>query len=410
MRHPVQALVRFLRSAALARAVLLYLAALCGVAAWLPWVQATAGDPHAPAPPGWAVAVGLDHPFSSPWLLAGVGLLFASTLACTWGKRARIAALWRGELPSSALRLAGGADPAAFLRAQGFRGEGPLLFRHRLALWGGLVLHWGLLALIAGVGAQQAFHDEGFFQLAPGELRRLDAPESVFGRVAGPLAPAAPPALEVALEAFDPFRHQPGYAPDRLSTLMLRPLGGQETRAEVDRADGVRVGSTRVYQAIPMGLAVVVETHDRQRFALHLATVDRNTSAAEARDAAGRVTRLVATAERGLEDPAGTGAIAARLEQGGRALPLEPGQVFSFGGTPLRVVEWTRWSGFSYARSPGMPAVFAGFLLVLLGAALLALPAGVARLEGPGGEAASVWQARGGEALRREWEQGAEPR
>jgi len=401
----VRALVRLLRSASFARAVLIYLAALCGLAAWLPWVRGVAETP----PPAWAVATGFDHPFSSPWFLAGVAALFASTFACTWGKRARTALLWGGELPATAQPLlpAPGCDLATFLRQRGFRGEGPLLFRHRWALWGGLLLHWGLLALIAGVAVQQAFHDEANFQLVPGERKSLSAPDAVFQRVAGPLAPRQPPDLAVALEAFDPFRHQAGYAPDRLSTLSLWRGADPPVTADVDRAAGVEVGGVTIHQAIPAGLAVVVETPHGERFALHLATAGERSAVHETRDPTGRVTRLVVTAENGIDDARGLGKVEARLEQGASSVVLSPGQPFVLGGNPMRIVSYTRWAGFSYSRSPGLAGVFAGFLLVLLGAALLTFPVGLARLPGSGENAALVWLPRGAEALRLEWERGA---
>jgi hypothetical protein len=51
-----------------------------------------------------------------------------------------------------------------------------------------------------------------------------------------------------------------------------------------------------------------------------------------------------------------------------------------------------------------MPAVLAGFALVLAGCALLLFPWGVARLAPPGAdEAARVFQPRGREALVAEW-------
>jgi hypothetical protein len=62
-----------------------------------------------------------------------------------------------------------------------------------------------------------------------------------------------------------------------------------------------------------------------------------------------------------------------------------------------------RWGRFTYARSPGMAGVWAGFALVLAGSALLAFPAGVARLAGEGGPAARVFLPRGREALLAEW-------
>jgi hypothetical protein len=416
-------LLRLLRSAALARGVLIYLAVLCGVAAWLPWVRAREVSPA----PGWAVAVGLDQPFSSAWLLGGVALLFASTLACTWGKRGRVAAIARGELPGGAVTLgarraatphpgplpaergegeAGRGEALAFLRAHGFRGDGLILRKGALALWGGLVLHWGLLAVIGGVVVQQAFHDGGSFPLAVGEQRRLSEPGAVFGRERGLLAPEAPPDLTVALADFDPFRRQPGYAPDRHSVVELSGAGGARRTAELDRAEGVELEGTTIYQAIPTGLAVVIETAARGRSVVHLESRGPRTAVAEVSGPSGPV-RLVVDLERGIMDPLGTGALSVRVEEAGRARPVAPGEPFALGTDTARIVGWTRWAGFSYARSPGMPAVLAGFGLVLMGALLLALPTGVARLPGPGEEGARVWVGRGSEALLAAWREAA---
>jgi len=397
-------LVQLLRSAALARAVLIYLAVLGGVAAWLPWVRGAERTP----PPGWAVAVGLARPFSSAWFLAGVAALFASTLACTWGKRARTARLWRGELPAGAAVLGprAGRDARIFLQARGFGEARGALFRYRHALWGGWILHIGLLALIAGVGVQQAFQDGGSFELVPGERRNLAEAGFVFARERGPLAPSSPPDLEVELVEFDPFRRQPGYAPDRSSRVVVRPARGRERETALDRAAGVHVAGVDVYQAIPSGLALVVEAPGALR-ALHLRERDPHAAAGEVSDEHGAATRVVARTEGRIDDPAGTGAVELSVEAAGASTPIALGQPFTLGGERVRAVALARWAGFTYARSPGTPAVLVGFGLVLLGAALLAFPAGVARLGDPDENAAAVHLARGAEALREEWERGA---
>jgi hypothetical protein len=391
-----------LRSAALARAVLLYLAVYSGVAAWLPWARSGAG-----APPAWAAAVGLDHPFSSLPFLAGAALLFLSTLACTWGRERRILALWRGQVPAAALALEAGSGPdaAAFLRAQGFRGPGPVLHRYRFALWGGWVLHVGLLVLIAGVIVQQALHDGGAFQLTEGEAARLAAPGVVFQRERGRFAPALPPDLEVALESFDPYLDQPGYAPDRLSRVTARQGEGTWRSATVDRASGFEVGAVTIYQAIPSGLSLNVEVPGLGVRSLHLRSIGEREAAAEATDPSGRPVRFTLRAENPLEDRRGTGPVQLRLDAPAGAVVLSPGQPFPFGGAEARIASIGRWSGFTYARSPGLPAVFAGFAVILLGCLLLTFPAGVAVLGSPGAsDAARVHLVRGGEALRAEWE------
>ncbi len=392
--------MRLLRSAALARAVLLYLAAYAGVAAWLPWTREGGG-----APPAWAAPLGLVHPFSSPAFVAGVVLLFASTLACTWGRRSRTLAVFRGALPDGALALpsAAGADAAAFLRARGFRGSGPVLRRFGVALWGGWVLHVGLLVVIAAIAVQQAFHDEGRLELAVGESAALSSPGAVFGRERGFLAPRAPPDLEVGLLSFDPYLHQRGYAPDRASVLQLRAEGGEPVRAAVDRADGVRAGAVTVYQAIPDGLALVVEVAGLGVRSVHLHPEGDRRAAAEVADPSGRPARFTVDSEHAIHDPAGTGALEVALESRGERVALTPGAPFAFGGRAARLVAVGRWAGFTYARSPGMPGIFAGFAVVLAGALLLAFPAGVARLGAPGDPAAARIVGRGSEALARRW-------
>ena len=83
-------------------------------------------------------------------------------------------------------------------------------------------MHIGILVVLTGVAVQQGFQDTGMFQLAEGEIVRIDTPASLLSRTKGYLAPETPPPLEIALDSFDPYFHQKGYAPDRLSRLIIR--------------------------------------------------------------------------------------------------------------------------------------------------------------------------------------------
>ncbi|HEY6005738.1 MAG TPA: hypothetical protein VIV57_22850, partial [Anaeromyxobacter sp.] len=383
------ALVRFLRSPKLVFAVLAFAAIYCGAAAWAPWSL-----PGGAPPPAWAAAIGLDHPFTAAPFLACVSLIFASTLACTWGRRERIRAILAGELPPSAVALApSAADARAFLEARGFRGRGDVLRRHGWALWGGWVLHVGLLVLIAAVVVQQAFQDGGAFDLSEGETARLSQPGVAFARERGPLAPASPPDLEVGLERFDPYLHQEGYAPDRASRLVVALPGAPPRSVTLDRAEGARLGAVEIFQAIPAGLSLHVDIDGMGRRSIHLAAESERVAAARLADPAGRAARFVLTAERRLDDRLGTGRLRVELESEGGRLDVEPGVPFSFGGREARLVSVGRWGRFTWSRSPGMAGVLAGFALVVLGCALLAFPAGVARLGPPGaGAAATVYQ------------------
>jgi hypothetical protein len=401
-QQQVNRMLLLLRSPRFVLAILAFAAAYCAAAAWLPWSL-----PGGAPPPPWAAALGLEHPFSAWPFLACVALLFASTLACTWGRRARIRAIAAGELPPSAIGLPPrGANARSFLEARGFRGRGEVLRRFGWALWGGWVLHVGLLVLIAAVLVQQAFHDTAAFDLTEGEAARLSGPGAVFGRESGPLAPSHPPDLEVTLLAFDPFLHQEGYAPDRQSRLAIAPVGRPPRLEKLDRAAGARIGMVEVFQAIPTGLSVIVEVPGMGTRSIRLETESEHVASARLDDPAGRPARFVVTTERPLNDRLGTGRLWVEYEQAGSRHPVERDAPFVFGRREARVISVGRWGRFTYARSPGMIGVLAGFALVIAGCALLAFPAGVARLGPPGSDpAARVFQVRGRDLLLAEWQE-----
>lgn len=400
---------RQLRSPRLALTALGAVALYCGLAAWYPWLQVGAQKV-----PRWAAALHLDQPFSSPLFLGLIAVLFLSTAACTWDRTLRVAALASGRVHLSGIQLASrpGADLRGFLRAQGFGrpNASGVCFRSRFALWGGWVLHIGLLCLMAGVFVQQGFHDGGAFELAEGEALRLDAPRAVFDRERGALAATLPPSLEVGLLAFDPFLHQRGYAPDRASRLRITRAGASPVEASIDRAAGAEVGGVTLFQAIPAGLALVVELPGGEIRALHLHEETHTRSVGSFDSPGGRAVIFAIDSERHVDDPAGTGVLAVSSESAVARAALTPGAMFDFGGTPARFVAITRWGGFTYSIDPGMSAVFSGFALVLLGATLLTFPAGVAQISGAGaGSAAAVFLTRGREALAAEWQRTGGP-
>jgi hypothetical protein len=265
-------------------------------------------------------------------------------------------------------------------------------------------MHVGLLVLIAGVLVQQALHDGGEFELTEGETVRLSDPDVVRARERGPLAPAAPPALDVELQWFDPGLHQEGYAPDRASRIAVARPGGSPRIAPLDRSAGARFGAVEIFQAIPTGLAVNLAIEGLGARSVHLVKESDHLAAAWIDDPAGRPARFVVATERAVDDPVATGRIAVALEQDGRRLALERDAPFRLGGRDARVMAVARWARFTYARAPGMSAVLAGLALVLAGCALLLFPAGVARLGAGGDEpAARVLLPRGREALLAEW-------
>ncbi len=397
-------LVALLRSPRFALSVIGFIAAYSAAGAWLPWSL-----PGGAPPPAWASSLGLDHPFATPLFLVAVALLFASVLACTWGKPSRILRLLRGELPPSAVRLPArpGADLGAFLRAHGFRKRGDRWLRQRAGLWGGWVLHLGLLALIAGVLVQQSLFDTGLFELTEGQTLNLDAPGALRWRHHGILARGGPPDLEATLYWFDPYARQEGYAPDRLSQIGLKRPGRDPVIAFLDRSAGVRVGAVEIFHAIPTGYAAVIDISGMGRRSVHLRQESAHVASVGVDDPAGQPARFVLTSERKLDDPLGTGAMALEIVQKGTHQALQRGAGFRFGDRDATLLSIARWGEYTYSLAPGMAAVFAGFGLVLAGCALLLLSAGVARPDADA-DAASVgvrvFLVRGAAALAAEWE------
>lgn len=381
--------------------VLVFLSLYCGVAAWLPW--SAAGGPPVP---GWAVRFRLDRPFSSPAFLAGVLALFLSTLACTWSRTPGFFALWWGRARGYGVGLPGrsGESLTAFLDKEGFGKRPGARFRFRHALLGGFVLHLGLLFLILGVIVQQGWQQSGAFELAEGETLRLRQGGATFAREQGPFAPEHPPDLAVTLVRFDAFLHQPGYAPDRASQLRVARPGMPVSETVLDRAEGWDLGDLTLYQAIPVGLALTVALEGLGTRSFHLRDAGRDRARGEFASPDGTAHVFVVRTERPLGDPLGTGALQVFLESGGTRRELPRGEPFPFGRHSARVLSVNRWAGFTFTRAPGLSGVFAGFALVLAGAALLTFPAGVAEPPHPGEDVAGwIYVTRGREALLEAW-------
>jgi hypothetical protein len=356
--------------------VLVVLGLYAGTAAWFPWVNNTGRTA-----PGWAISVGLDHPFKALPFLLLIALLFASTLTCTLLRIVRTWRLSRGILDGGSMVFQTAAldeELVQRLDGLGYRGDGTLFFRNRHALWGGSVLHIGIVILLGSVAVQQLYADGGSFELAEGEALILSQPGAIIQRERGKLAPSAPPPIRIALTWFDPYQHQPGYAPDRLSRLaVLDDRIGTEKVVNLDRAHGATVGGTSIYHAIPTGFALQLELSGKTEQVLHLRQEAERKAAGDFTTPGEIPLRLVLETEHPLDDPHGIGSYQIRVESRLQNSVLMPGMPFLFGNEPARLVGLVHWAGFTYARSPGIGGVFLGFGIVMTGSLLLMIPSGV---------------------------------
>ena len=386
-------LLRIFASPRLTLGVLGFLVAYSGLAAW--------------APDTSLKLVFGPQPFSAPIFLAVVFILFLCTLSCTWLRTGTVFSVWRGEVPPTHLELSAAQRRSLekFLREQGFRGPGEIRWRHRTALWAGWLLHLALLVLMVGVVIQLAFHDGGAFEVAEGETVKLAQPEIVFARTSGAFATDRPPDLQVRLVAFDAHQHQAGFAPDRRSRLLVETADGQVRDLVLDRAAGVTIEGTTLFQAMPIGVAVVLELPEDDWRAIHLQTEGEHEANADLTLPDGSQARFTIEAGRPFDDRRGSGPLVIRYEREGVVTEVSEGDTVQFGNSTAILVDLVRWSGFTYVRSPGIPAVFVGFALVLAACALLTFQSGVARLDTNDGSAiARVWLNRGSPVLAAAWQ------
>jgi hypothetical protein len=335
-----------------------------------------------------AALAGLEHPFIHPLFFCLVAGLFCCTAACTMRR-----ALAMGRMPRMFGELSTIAAESTLERLHvclsqaGFRHAGTTYRKAAPVLWGGMLLHVGILAIMAGALVNQALSDSGSFEIVEGGQVSLAYPGTVLGRSNGIFVKGAPLPYTIALESFDPYLHQQGYAPDRASRLKIGSPDGATLAAAIDRSHGVTAGDTTIYQAIPFGYALRVSM-DAREFAVHLRTTAPKRAEATVTDPSGVLVVFMLETENDLEDPRGTGAIRVGMSRHGGFVWLKPKEPFPFGHGSARIEALARWGGYTYARNPGVAIVFTGFAMLLTGCGMLLMPCGIARIEekaeGPG--------------------------
>lgn len=376
--NPIRRGVDFLSSPKLTIGCLLLITVYSGISGWFPWVI----DKKV-TPPEWAATTGLDHPFSSIPFLILIMVLFLNSLLCTIKRAGRTLRLLRGFLPEKAPHLVIKDETGffRFLKEQGFKEKEGLYFKNRIGLLKALPLHIGIVILIGGIFMEQSLHESGAFEIAPDEIIRLNEPGVVFDRFKGYLASETPPHLQIALQYFDPFHHQKGYAPDRFSRIIIRS-NGKENIFSLDRSTGISIGDIKIYQAIPYGLSLYIDIQDMGMRVFHLREEGDRKSRGEFISPAGNKVIFYVETERPLTDPKGTGALRIFLVDEKQKTEIYPDVSFRFGDRSARLITVNYWAGFTYSRSPGIFIVFTGIGIVVAGSLLLMIPAGIVKKEG----------------------------
>ncbi|RJQ51953.1 MAG: hypothetical protein C4521_11215 [Actinobacteria bacterium] len=280
---------------------------------------------------------------------------------------------------------------------EGWREQGR---RPPVVLWGSVVLHTGLLFILAGGLLTAAFHLDGTVAMTVGQSVDLSK-ESGFLRLQRGLlsAPGSLPPLTMKLESFEP-RFTRG-SPVAFDSIVLLGLGRGRVRrrVEVNRPAGAQ-GYAITQAEYGYSPRIALELDGRPLGDAFVALRSR-------RAPSGPVYEDFVTAP-GLEDrlilrvfpsegkaSGGTeaGFLTARLESGGGRTQrrIEMGGSARVGRLTVRFVELRYWSAYRIRSDAGLPVVYAGFIVCLLGAILRYLPlhGGLLRLSCCGGGAVS---------------------
>ncbi|MCT0230577.1 cytochrome c biogenesis protein ResB [Synechococcus sp. CS-1324] len=333
-----------------------------------PWLGLLDGD--------WILRLELDHVYASNWFLALLAWLGLSLVLCSWRRQwpALKAALrwidYRTPRQLSKLSLAetiSSPDPGSdlssleqLLTAQGWqlqRGQDRLAARRGLAgRVGPLLVHAGMVVLMVGSawGALGGQRLERF--LAPGrELSLLDS--------------RGVSQLNLAVESFR-IERDPAGRPEQFRSSLLLRNGDQEPlqTAEVSVNHPLRFRGMTVYQADWALAAITVQIGRSPLLELPLRSLPELGEqiwglALPTRPDGSEPVLLTLGNEQGPVE-----IFASDAQRIGQIVP--GGEPIEIGGLPLRVVSVLPASGLLLKRDPGVPLVYAGFAIALVGGGL----------------------------------------
>jgi cytochrome c biogenesis protein len=385
----VQRLAALLSDLRLAIGLLVLIALGSGIGTAIPQQESAAFYHERYDPRPWLGLLGgdgllrlqLDHVYGSSWFLLLLALLGVALLLCSWRRQwpalqaslrwidyrqpRQLSKLTVAETLSLADAAAGLETLAEALQARGWqvrRQQDRLAARRGVAgRVGPLLVHAGMVVLMVGAawGALAGVRQEQF--LAPGrELELLDSRGNT--------------QLTVALDAFRIDRDPAGRPEQFSSRLRLIPPQEPEAapraplEAEISVNHPLRHRGMTLYQAdwalaaidLQLGRSPVLELPlqtfpqlGEQVWGLVLPTRP---------DGSDPVLLSLRSEEGPVEVFGADGASLARIVPGGEAVEVK--------GLPLRVAGVLPASGILLKRDPGVPLVYAGFAIALLGGGL----------------------------------------
>ncbi|MGC4116855.1 MAG: cytochrome c biogenesis protein ResB [Myxococcales bacterium] len=362
---------RWLRAPRLIIAELALVALAAAAMTAVPQVPEQSGRPPS-EPSAWmraAAAMDLDHVLASWWFLSLLALSALSLTIVTWDQWRTARALWRERL-----------SPAHF-RSAPFRREWTrttsgaqtqIETRGRVSLLGSPLFHSGLLLIFAAGLVRMLFGVEAVVDLYEGEV--LPPAPTAFGaqwpgRLAEPFALDRPLALErISAETY------PSGGLERLSAD-LRFQGDAEPVALAVNAPLRQGLSTSLYLTQTLGPAALLQAvgpRGHEPVAV-LLQPDSPTGTFAATTTVGDLeVRLRGEWRPGAPPPE---KLQCRVLRD-RALVFagligRGSEVQVPGGGTLTLVESRQWARFTAQRDPSVPLIYLGFLLGLVGTALM---------------------------------------
>ncbi len=237
--------------------------------------------------------------------------------------------------------------------------------KHRLAQIGSILLHISFVVIIVGalIGAATGVRED--ITLAPGENVALTE-----GALAG---------AEVTVEDFDIEWYDNGTASQYYCDLIYKTPDGEKENAHISVNAPFRLGAVKIYQElygwqvngsveyegkktlfslkegedVPLGDDLTLATVFVANFNPHAGTLDSMTQQP-----------LNPTLVAGLEDKQGISEL----------VYLKPGSEELLGGRTIRFDSFEPYSGLRVKRDAGIPIVFAGFILSIIGLGLRYVP------------------------------------
>lgn len=324
----------------------------------------------------WLLRLSLDDVYASPWFLGLLAWLGLSLVLCSWRRQwpALQAALrwidYTSPRQLSKLTLAEtqtSADPADDLRRLGelllLEGWQLQLQSNRLAARRGVVgrvgpllVHAGLVILMVGAawGSLGGQRLERF--LAPGHTLEL-------------LDSRGHNQMSLAVNSFR-IERDPSGRPEqfRSGLLISDPMGNELQQAEISVNHPLRFRGMTVYQADWSLAAITVQLGHSPLLQLPLRTLpelgDQTWGLAlPTRPDGSEPVLLALGSEQGPVE-----VYSAKAELIGRLVP--GGEPLDVAGLPLRIADVLPASGLLLKRDPGVPFVYAGFAIALVGGGL----------------------------------------